>query len=74
MCVQAAQPGAAAGPVLGVLADHAAALGVSLGSGEPLGGQPSAESDKPAAAMAVKGQYESPLLTFRSYRCVCDQL
>ena len=71
--MQAAQPGAAAGPVLGVLAEHAAALGVSLASGEPLRGQPTAETDKfPAPAMAVKGQYRSPLLNFRSYRCVSN--
>lgn len=55
-----------------MLADHAAALGVSLATGEPLGGRPAAESDRPATVMAVNGQYQSPLLTFRSYRCAPD--
>ena len=72
--MQVAQPGAAAGPVLGVLADHAAALGVLLASGEPLGSLVVAESDKlPAPAMAAKGQYASPLLNFRSCRYVSHQ-
>lgn len=53
---------------MGVLAEHGAALGVSLAYGEPLSCPPEVASDLGVAVLPVDGHYLSPLLTFRSYR------